>query len=522
MKPASSICTAWHARGIRRCIPPATEFNTACPGGAAGAARTSSPLPSGSTTTCSATSAIGSGARAGRSRRRPTGWAQGPPVDYVRDLCRYWADDYDWRATEARLNRRPQFRTEIDGLGIHFVHVRSPRADAVPLVMTHGWPGSIVEFEKVIEPLSRDFHLVLPSLPGYGFSDKPARAGWTVEHVADAWAELMGRLGYERFVAQGHDWGTSVSTELGKRHPARVIGLHLVPPLAPPDPDTFDDLTDAERSALDDLERRIVGRRLFAGAVDPTADHRVRPGRLAGRAVRLGHREVPVLDRLRRRPGERAVPRRTAGQPDVLLAARHRRSAARLYWESFAQVQERFVHRDDRLGGRADRLFHLPEGESPAIPALGRDAVPGHPLLERAGQGRSLRGLRAAGPVRRGGPSLRERVRRAADDTRPRQSPRRSPRPPPPALHRRPGAQPSISSPAPFTPSICRHNGARGSPPPARPAAHQHPGPRLGRLAAAVGETRDVGGGHLLRHHHAPGVEDQPSICGLSSAAIQA
>jgi pimeloyl-ACP methyl ester carboxylesterase len=183
------------------------------------------------------------------------GWVQGPPLDYVRDLCRYWADGYDWRATEARLNRHPQFRTEIDGLGLHFVHVRSPRADAVPLVMTHGWPGSIVEFDRVIGPLAADFHVVCPSLPGHGFSDRPREPGWTVQRIADAWAELMGRLGYDRFVAQGHDWGTSVSTEIGKRHPGRVIGLHLVPPLVAPDPATFDDLTDAERTAIADLQR---------------------------------------------------------------------------------------------------------------------------------------------------------------------------------------------------------------------------------------------------------------------------
>ena len=190
------------------------------------------------------------------------GWAQGPPVDYVRELCRYWAEDYDWRRAEARLNSRPQFRTEIDGLGIHFVHLRSPHADATPLVMTHGWPGSIVEFDKVIEPLTQGpepFHVVCPSLPGYGFSDRPAAPGWTVERIADAWAELMGRLGYDRFVAQGHDWGTSVSTEIGKRHPSRVIGLHLVPPLVAPDPDTFDDLTEAEARALADLQSGDAG-----------------------------------------------------------------------------------------------------------------------------------------------------------------------------------------------------------------------------------------------------------------------
>jgi pimeloyl-ACP methyl ester carboxylesterase len=190
------------------------------------------------------------------------GWIQGPPTEYVRELCRYWAGEYDWRRTEARLNSRPQFRTEIDGLGIHFVHLRSPQVDATPLVMTHGWPGSIIEFDKVIEPLTQGpepFHVVCPSLPGYGFSDRPAAPGWTVERIADAWAELMSRLGYDRFVAQGHDWGTSVSTEIGKRHPGRVIGLHLMPPLVAPDPDTFGDLTEAEAAALADLESGYSG-----------------------------------------------------------------------------------------------------------------------------------------------------------------------------------------------------------------------------------------------------------------------
>ena len=188
------------------------------------------------------------------------GWAQGVPLDVVRDLCAYWADGYDWRATETRLNRLPQFRMEIDGLGLHFVHARSPHPAATPLVLTHGWPGSVVEFAKVVEPLTRPpdpadaFHVVCPSLPGYGFSDRPATTGWTVERIADAWATLMARLGYERFAAGGHDWGTSVSTALAQRHPGRVLGIHLVPPLVAPDPATFGDLTPAEQSALHDLE----------------------------------------------------------------------------------------------------------------------------------------------------------------------------------------------------------------------------------------------------------------------------
>jgi pimeloyl-ACP methyl ester carboxylesterase len=187
-------------------------------------------------------------------------WSQGVPLDYLRELCDYWADGYNWRATEARLNARPQFRTVIDGLAVHFVHVRSPRPDALPLIITHGWPGSVVEFGKVIGPLSDPlshggqaadaFHVVCPSLPGYGFSGKPDGTGWGIERIAAAWASLMARLGYQRYGAVGSDWGTSVSTLLGLQDPEHVAGIHLSPPLAGPDPATFGDLTDAERAAL--------------------------------------------------------------------------------------------------------------------------------------------------------------------------------------------------------------------------------------------------------------------------------
>jgi epoxide hydrolase len=191
-------------------------------------------------------------------------WSQGVPLAYLRGLCRYWAEGYDWRATERRLNLLPQFRTEIDGLGIHLLHVRSPHPDAFPVVFTHGWPGSIMEFLKVIGPLTDPtahggeaadaFHLVIPSLPGYGFSDRPAQPGWGVERIAGGWARLMARLGYRRYGAQGGDWGTSVSTSIAQQDPEHVAGIHLNPPLAPPDPATFDDLTDRERAALASLD----------------------------------------------------------------------------------------------------------------------------------------------------------------------------------------------------------------------------------------------------------------------------
>jgi pimeloyl-ACP methyl ester carboxylesterase len=187
-------------------------------------------------------------------------WSQGIPLAYVQEVCGYWAEKYDWRERERRLNAFPQFRTDVDGLGIHFYHVRSPHADALPLVMTHGWPGSVVEFQKVISPLSDPtahggdaadaFHVVCPSLPGYGFSDKPTARGCGIERIADLWAALMARLGYGRYVAQGGDWGAMVTTHIGIQDPGHCAGLHLNMPIAAPDPATMNDLTPAEQGAL--------------------------------------------------------------------------------------------------------------------------------------------------------------------------------------------------------------------------------------------------------------------------------
>ena len=187
-------------------------------------------------------------------------WEQGIPLAYVQEVCAYWAEKYDWRAREARLNAFPQFRMPAGGLGIHFVHVRSPEENALPLVMTHGWPGSIVEFHKVIGPLTDPashggdpadaFHVVCPSLAGYGFSDKPSSTGWGVQKMADAWSELMQGLGYDRYVAQGGDWGAMVTTCIGIQDPEHCAGIHLNMPIVPPDPETMGDLTPQEQSAM--------------------------------------------------------------------------------------------------------------------------------------------------------------------------------------------------------------------------------------------------------------------------------
>jgi len=164
-------------------------------------------------------------------------WSQGIPLDYVREVCSYWAEEYDWRSREAALNRFDQFVTEIDGVGIHFIHQRSSHPEAIPLLLTHGWPGSIVEFHKVVEPLTEPqlrggdaadaFHVIAPSLPGFGFSGKPTETGWGVERIADSWAALMERLGYEHYIAQGGDWGSAVTAQIGRRHPNHCDGVHM-------------------------------------------------------------------------------------------------------------------------------------------------------------------------------------------------------------------------------------------------------------------------------------------------------
>lgn len=196
-------------------------------------------------------------------------WSQGIPLAYVQELCAYWADGYDFGFVD-RVNAFPQVRTEVDGMGIHLLHVRSPEPDALPLVITHGWPGSVVELLKVIGPLTDPaahggdpadaFHVVAPSLPGYGWSDKPASPGWGVPRIARAWHSLMTDLGYPRYGAQGGDWGAGVTTAMAEQAPPGLVGIHLNMATSPPDRATLADLTPREQRALDDLgEHRASG-----------------------------------------------------------------------------------------------------------------------------------------------------------------------------------------------------------------------------------------------------------------------
>ncbi len=187
-------------------------------------------------------------------------WQQGIPLAYTRELARYWENDYNWKRFETKLNQWPQFKTEIEGVDIHFIHCKSPHENAMPMIISHGWPGSIVEFHKVIDALTDPtahggaaedaFHVVAPSLPGFGFSGKPTNPGTSVEKIGEMWGLLMARLGYDRYVAQGGDWGSMITQSMGQTQTEHCAGIHINMPIVAPDPDTMDSLTPQETDAL--------------------------------------------------------------------------------------------------------------------------------------------------------------------------------------------------------------------------------------------------------------------------------
>ena len=191
------------------------------------------------------------------------GWDRGVPLEYLRELTGYWRNTFDWRAAEARLNQYPQFLTEIDGTDVHFLHVRSPHEGALPLLLTHGWPGTVAEFLHVIGPLTDPaahggdaadaFHLIIPSIPGHGFSGHAGEVGWDTGRVADAWVELMRRLGYERYAVQGGDWGSPISLRVALADPEHVVGVHLnmCVTFPPPGPGALADLDASDKARLE-------------------------------------------------------------------------------------------------------------------------------------------------------------------------------------------------------------------------------------------------------------------------------
>jgi pimeloyl-ACP methyl ester carboxylesterase len=199
------------------------------------------------------------------------GWSYGVPLGYVRELVDHWLHGYDWRAHEARINEHPQFVTTIDGEQVHFLHVRSPEPDALPLIATHGWPMSVVEYLDLIGPLTNPrahggnpadaFHLVVPSIPGVGFSGPTRHPGWDTRRTARAWVELMGRLGYERYGTHGNDAGSLISPEVGRSDPDRVVGVHVTQVFSFPsgDPSEFADMTEQDMAAMKFLEEFTSG-----------------------------------------------------------------------------------------------------------------------------------------------------------------------------------------------------------------------------------------------------------------------
>jgi epoxide hydrolase len=263
----------------------------------------------------------------------------GMPLDRVRELAHWWRSGYDWRAAERRLNDFPQFTTRIDGERVHFLHVRSPRPDALPLVLTHGWPGSVVEFLGVIGPLADPeahggaagdaFHVVVPSLPGYGFSGPTTRPGWTGSRVAGAWARLMAGLGYERYGAQGGDIGARVSRELGRLEPEHVAGVHLNMLLTPPtgDPAGFTE------------EERRVADRLAHFSREGSGYYRMHATRPQTLAYGLTDSPVGLLAWISEKFAEWSDPASDISRDDILTDVMLYwltgtvNSAARMYWE---------------------------------------------------------------------------------------------------------------------------------------------------------------------------------------------
>jgi epoxide hydrolase len=333
-------------------------------------------------------------------------WSQGAPLKWIQDICRYWAEEYDWRAREARLNRLAQFTTEIDGLDIHFMHVRSKHPNAMPLIITHGWPGSVVEFHKVIEPLTDPtahggtaadaFHVVCPSLPGFGFSAKPKTTGWGVGRIASSWAVLMDRLGYSRYGAQGGDWGSAVTSALGALDTEHCAGIHITLAMSAR-PNVEGQPTPEEARALKGIEHY--------GEWDSgySKQQSTRPQTLGyGLTDSPSGQAAWILEKFWAWTDCDGHPENILGRDELLdnvmlyWVTATAASSARLYWESFGP-KRRAVQGDD-----TDGRCRLSQGDRHAGTKMDGSELHEHPALERNAEGRPLRRVRAARPVRSG------------------------------------------------------------------------------------------------------------------------
>jgi pimeloyl-ACP methyl ester carboxylesterase len=383
-----------------------------------------------------------------RQRVRATRWpdketvsdrSQGVQLAKLKPLVEYWANGYDWRKVEATLNAMPQFITQIDGLDIQFAHIRSPLKDALPLLMTHGWPGSIIELLKVIDPLTNPtvhggraedaFHLVLPTMPGYGFSGKPTSTGWNPARMASAFHELMLRLDYPRYVSQGGDWGAIISELLALQSPEGLLGIHVnMPGTVPPDvlrhlrnfDPSPDELSEREKIAYDRLlhfYRDGFGYAAMMNQSPQTIGYALADSPV-GMAAYYYDKFAEWTD--------------SGGEPEKVLTADEMLDAISLYWLTNRDVVIAIV-----LGGRAgwrrpvQRLRHpdaagrshgVPGRDLPRAAELGREGLRQPHLLERSRPGRPLRRLGAAAAVLRRGPSriqvaaLTEGAIRGGDD----------------------------------------------------------------------------------------------------------
>ena len=282
--------------------------------------------------------------------------SQGVQLAKFQELVRYWGTDYDWRKAEARLNALPQFMTTIDGVDIHFIHVRSRHPNALPLIMTHGWPGSVFELIKTVGPLTDPtahggraedaFDLVLPSMPGYGFSGKPTGTGWDPDHIARAWAELMQRLGYRRYVAQGGDWGSPVSGAMARQAPAGLLGVHLnLPAAIPPEVAAVVPVGGPAPAGLSDKERAVFDTLIASAKMGNTAYVAMMTARPQNIGYGVADSPAGLAAWLLGHPGFAqwtygADPEKSPTRDDVLdnitlyWVTNSGTSAARLYWEN--------------------------------------------------------------------------------------------------------------------------------------------------------------------------------------------
>jgi pimeloyl-ACP methyl ester carboxylesterase len=282
--------------------------------------------------------------------------SQGVQLATMKEFVRYWGTAYDWRKAEAKLNALPQFVTNVDGLDIHFIHVRSKNPNALPLIVTHGWPGSVFEQLKIIDPLtnptvyggrSKDaFDLVIPSIPGFGFSGKPKGTGWDPDHIARAWADLMKRLGYTRYVAQGGDWGSPISSAMARQAPAGLLGIHInLPATIPPDVAAIlarggpapTGLSEKERAAFDSLDTLYKKKRAYAvvmGTRPQTVGYGLTDSPTGLAAWMLGH---PGFAQWMDSDGDsKKSPTKDEVLDDITLywLTNSAVSSARLYWEN--------------------------------------------------------------------------------------------------------------------------------------------------------------------------------------------